>query len=86
MKCEGKWCFAPVACINNWIWANASVLSSNGLSMPKTWEEFNATAKALQAKGIIPLAHGGQAWQDFCFEAVALGMEVQTFFMMRLLS
>ena len=76
MKCEGKWCAAPVNVHRiDWIWANASVLSSNGLSMPKTWEEFNATAKALQAKGIIPLAHGGQAWQDATvFEAVAMGL------------
>ena len=42
MKCEGKWCAAPVNVHRiDWIWANASVLSSNGLSMPKTWEEFN---------------------------------------------
>ena len=82
MKCEGKWCAAPVNVHRiDWIWANASVLSSNGLSMPKTWEEFNATAKALQAKGIIPLAHGGQAWQDATvFEAVALGIGGANFF------
>ena len=54
MKCEGKWCAAPVNVHRiDWIWANASVLSSNGLSMPKTWEEFNATAKALQAKELF---------------------------------
>ena len=65
----------------DWIWANASVLKSNGFGMPKTWDEFNATAKALQAKGIIPLAHGGQAWQDATvFEAVALGIGGANFF------
>ena len=82
MKCEGKWCAAPVNVHRiDWIWANASVLSSNGFGMPRTWEEFNATAKALQKKGIIPLAHGGQAWQDATvFEAVALGIGGANFF------
>ena len=30
-----------------------SNLSSNGFGMPRTWEEFNATAKALQKKGMV---------------------------------
>jgi len=49
--------------------------------MPTTWEEFNAAADKLQAAGIIPLAHGGQAWQDATvFEAVALGVGGPEFF------
>ena len=76
MKCEGTWCAAPVNVHRvDWIWANADVLSANGIAMPTTWEEFNAAASKLQAAGIIPLAHGGQAWQDATvFEAVALGI------------
>ena len=76
MKCEGKWCAAPVNVHRvDWIWANADVLKDNGISMPATWDEFNAAADKLMAKGIIPLAHGGQAWQDATvFEAVALGV------------
>ena len=76
MKCEGTWCAAPVNVHRvDWIWANSDVLSSNGIEMPKTWDEFNAAAAKLQAAGIIPLAHGGQAWQDATvFEAVALGI------------
>lgn len=76
MKCEGTWCAAPVNVHRvDWIWANADVLSANGIEMPTTWEEFNAAATKLQAAGIIPLAHGGQAWQDATvFEAVALGI------------
>ena len=59
----------------DWIWANADVLEANGISMPSSWDEFNAAAEKLQAAGIIPLAHGGQAWQDATvFEAVALGI------------
>ncbi|MCH2250548.1 ABC transporter substrate-binding protein [Cognatishimia sp.] len=76
MKCEGSWCAAPVNVHRvDWIWANADVLESNGIAMPTSWDEFNAAAKKLQAAGIIPLAHGGQAWQDATvFEAVALGI------------
>ena len=76
MKCEGTWCAAPVNVHRvDWIWANADVLESNGIAMPTSWDEFNAAAEKLQAAGIIPLAHGGQAWQDATvFEAVALGI------------
>ena len=76
MKCEGAWCAAPVNVHRvDWIWANAEVLKANGIAMPGTWDEFNAAAKKLQAAGVIPLAHGGQAWQDATvFEAVALGI------------
>ena len=76
MKCEGAWCAAPVNVHRvDWIWANAEVLKANDIAMPGTWDEFNAAARKLQAAGIIPLAHGGQAWQDATvFEAVALGV------------
>lgn len=76
MKCEGTWCAAPVNVHRvDWIWANAEVLAANGIDMPTTWDEFNAAAAKLQDAGIIPLAHGGQAWQDATvFEAVALGI------------
>ena len=76
MMCEGTWCAAPVNVHRvDWIWANADVLEANGIAMPTTWDEFNAAAEKLQSAGIIPLAHGGQAWQDATvFEAVALGI------------
>ena len=76
MKCEGTWCAAPVNVHRiDWIWANAGVLEANGITMPTTWDEFNAAADKLLAAGVIPLAHGGQAWQDATvFEAVALGI------------
>ncbi|MCK0139476.1 ABC transporter substrate-binding protein [Aliiroseovarius sp. F47248L] len=76
MKCEGTWCAAPVNVHRiDWIWANADVLEANGIEMPTTWDEFNVAADKLLAAGVIPLAHGGQAWQDATvFEAVALGI------------
>ena len=82
MKCEGSWCAAPVNVHRiDWIWANAAVLAENGISMPASWDEFNAAATKLKAVGITPLAHGGQAWQDATvFEAVALGVGGPEFF------
>jgi len=76
MKCDGHWCAAPVNVHRvDWVWANADVLAANGIEMPTSWDDFNAAADKLQAAGITPLAHGGQAWQDATvFEAVALGI------------
>lgn len=77
MKCDGKYCAAPVNVHRvDQIWSNLAVLKSVGATPPKTWDEFNAIAEKLKAKGITPLAHGGQAWQDatvFEFIAASLG-------------
>ncbi|SDI25952.1 ABC transporter substrate-binding protein [Salipiger marinus] len=82
MKCEGTWCAAPVNVHRvDWIWANADLLEQNGIEMPTTWDEFNAAAEKLQAAGVIPLAHGGQSWQDATvFETVVLGLGGPEFF------
>lgn len=59
----------------NWLWANPEVLARVDAKPPTTWEEFNATAEKLKAEGVIPLAHGGQPWQDATlFEVVVLGI------------
>jgi glucose/mannose transport system substrate-binding protein len=84
MKCDdGKaYCAAPVNIHRiDWFWANKKVLDSNGIKMPTSWDEFNAAADKLKAKGIIPLAHGSQPWQDATvFEAVALGVGGNDFY------
>ncbi|UWU26118.1 ABC transporter substrate-binding protein (plasmid) [Rhizobium sp. CB3060] len=54
-----------------WVWYNAKVFSDAGVEPPKNWSDVVAVAPALEAKGIIPLAHGGQAWQDkLLFDAI----------------
>lgn len=59
----------------NWLWVNPKVLAKVGADVPKTWDEFNAVAEKLKAAGILPLAHGGQPWQDVTlFENVVLGI------------
>ena len=52
------------------------VLKKAGVaSMPKTWDEFFVAAEKVKKAGLIPVAHGGQNWQDFTtFESVVLGI------------
>lgn len=75
LKYKGAYVAAPVNVHRvNWLWANPAVLKKAGATMPTTWGEFFATADKLKAAGVIPVAHGGQNWQDFTtFESVLLG-------------
>ena len=77
MKYKGSYVAAPVNVHRvNWMWANAAVLKKAGVATaPKTWDEFFAAAEKVKQAGLIPVAHGGQNWQDFTtFESVALGV------------
>ncbi|MCZ8178437.1 MAG: ABC transporter substrate-binding protein [Rhizobium sp.] len=57
------------------IWASKAAFDRIGAAYPTSWEELNALAPKFLEAGIIPLAHGGQAWQEaYMFEAVALGV------------
>jgi glucose/mannose transport system substrate-binding protein len=57
------------------LWANPEVFRKAGATIPTTWDDFMVQAGKLKAAGYIPLAHGGQAWQDATvFEAVVLGV------------
>ena len=77
MKFKGNYVAAPVNVHRvNWMWANKAVLDKAGVkSTPKTWDEFFKAAEAVKKIGLIPVAHGGQNWQDFTvFESVVLGV------------
>ncbi len=76
LKYQGSYVAAPVNVHRvNWIWANPEALKKAGAKLPTSWDEFFVTAEALKKAGIIPVAHGGQNWQDFTtFESVALGV------------
>ncbi len=76
MKYKGHYVAAPVNVHRvNWLWVNPAALKKANAKAPTTWDEFFTTAEALKKAGIIPLAHGGQNWQDFTtFESVALGV------------
>nr|WP_297357443.1 ABC transporter substrate-binding protein [uncultured Caldimonas sp.] len=76
LKYKGSYVAAPVNVHRvNWLWANPAVFQKAGVKVPTTWDEFFTAAEALKKAGVIPVAHGGQNWQDFTtFEAVALGV------------
>jgi glucose/mannose transport system substrate-binding protein len=46
-----------------WLWLSNKAFADAGVPVPKNWDEFVAAAPALEAKGIVPLAVGGQPWQ-----------------------
>ncbi len=73
-KYDGKWVSAPVNVHStNWIWANKAVLDKVGAKVPGSWDELIATLDKLKEAGYVPLAHGGQAWQDATiFDGVVL--------------
>ena len=76
LKYKGNYVAVPVNVHRvNWLWANPAVLQKAGTKMPTNWDEFFVAAEALKKAGVIPVAHGGQNWQDFTtFESVALGV------------
>jgi len=57
------------------IWASKEAFDKIGAEYPTTWDEFNALAPRFAEAGIVPIAHGGQAWQEaYMFEALVLGV------------
>lgn len=59
----------------NMMWTNKSLLDKYGGKMPQTWEEFDAIADKMQKDGVIPVALGGEDWQEAqMFSSVILGV------------
>jgi hypothetical protein len=59
----------------NWLWINRDLLRKVGGRVPDSWDQFFSLADRFKAAGIVPLAHGGQPWQDLTtFEIVVLGV------------
>lgn len=60
---------------SNVMWFSPAKLREWGVTAPKTWDEFLATAKTLQSKGVRePLALGENWTQQHLWESVALGV------------
>ena len=76
MKYKGNYIAAPVNVHRvNWLWVSNDAFKKAGAKVPTNWDEFFVAAEALKKAGLIPVAHGGQNWQDFTtFESVALGV------------
>ncbi len=62
---DGKWGAVPVNIHSvNWIWINKAVMDKIGGTEPKTFDDFVALLGKAKAAGVIPLALGGQPWQE----------------------
>ncbi|MHA6493495.1 ABC transporter substrate-binding protein [Pseudomonas borbori] len=65
MKYDGDYVAVPINVHRvNWLWINPEVFAKAGATPPTTLDEFFAAAEKLKAAGFIPIAHGGQPWQD----------------------
>jgi glucose/mannose transport system substrate-binding protein len=62
---NGKWDAVPVNIHSvNWVWINKAVMEKIGGTEPKTFDDFIALLDKAKAAGVIPLALGGQPWQE----------------------
>jgi glucose/mannose transport system substrate-binding protein len=62
---DGKWDAVPVNIHSvNWVWINKAVMDKIGGTEPKTFDDFVALLDKAKAAGVIPLALGGQPWQE----------------------
>lgn len=66
VRVKGHWYAAPVDIhMPAWIWYSKAAFAKAGIAAePKTLDELFAALDRLKAAGLVPLAHGGQSWQD----------------------
>jgi glucose/mannose transport system substrate-binding protein len=58
----------------SWLWYNTKVLADAGVEPPATFEEMIALGPKLEEAGVVPLAQGGEPWQErLLFNAVMIG-------------
>lgn len=61
---------------SQWIWTNKGVYEKAGVEEPSTWQDLIDSGPKLRESGVIPLALGGQGWQEsLTFDAVLLGTQ-----------
>jgi glucose/mannose transport system substrate-binding protein len=62
---EGKFYAVPINVHGeNWLFYNKPLFEELGAPAPDSWENFFAAADKLKAAGKVPLALGGQPWQE----------------------
>jgi glucose/mannose transport system substrate-binding protein len=66
VKVNGKYFAVPVNLHNeNWVWYNKAVLAKAGVKEPTNLDEMIAAMDKIKAAGgVVPLALGGQGWQE----------------------
>ena len=73
VRVNGHFYAAPVSIhMPTWLWYSKSAFRKAGIAAePRDFSELFAALDKLKAAGLVPLAHGGQAWQDnIVFRAV----------------
>lgn len=66
---------------SHWVWANKKIFDALNLTPPHTFSEFIGVAKKIKQAGLIPLAHGGQDWQNsLLFDSAVLSVGGATFY------
>jgi glucose/mannose transport system substrate-binding protein len=73
---DGKIYCAPVNIHSpEWLWLSNKVYEDIGIPVPTNWDEFVASAPAVEAAGKIPLALGNQSWQsNLAFGAITIAI------------
>ena len=62
---SGKWNAVPINIHSvNWIWVNKPLMDKIGGKQPTNFDEFVVLLDKAKAAGAIPLALGGQPWQE----------------------
>lgn len=65
LKVAGKFVAAPADLhCGNWTFANLRLLRNGAVEVPTTWPAVLAACDQLRKTGVIPIAFGGQAWQE----------------------
>ncbi|SMF12109.1 ABC transporter substrate-binding protein [Pseudobacteriovorax antillogorgiicola] len=77
LKYKGSYVSVPLNVHRiNWIWMNAAVMNKINAKAPSSFKELFETLEAIKSKTkVLPIAHGGQSWQDATlFEQVLLAI------------
>lgn len=62
---DGRIYCAPVNIHSwQWMWLSNAAFEKAGIDIPSSYTEFVAAAPALREAGVVPLAMGGQSWQQ----------------------
>jgi len=82
MKYDGHYVAVPVNVHKiNWMWCNPAIFIKAGAKIPTTWAEFEVSAEKIQKAGFIPVAFGGQSWQEATvFESIVVGQAGAEFY------
>ena len=81
-KSDGHYVAVPVGeHRENMLWINHKLLQQVGGKIPTNWDEFDALADKFKAAGVIPLALGGEDWQEAeLFSDILIGSQGKDFY------